>query len=115
MYISLLFVRTKQAMLNLNCFNSRQMTFTERQRTYSQIEMSQSIFCPVILMSVNVARDKSKPFSHLPLPIIWPLPLKWTPPTHTRCLLYNKAITIKAVIAGVLSITAEKLHLTHPA
>lgn len=34
--------------------------------------------------------------------------------THTRRPLYNKAITIKAVRAGVLSITAEKLHLTHP-
>lgn len=32
-------------------------------------------------MSVNVARYKSKPFSHLPLTIIWPSPLECT---HTR-------------------------------
>ena len=77
--------------------------------------MAHSILCPIILVSLNVY--KSKPFSCLPLTIIWPSPLECTHThmPHTRRLLYNKAITIKAVRAGVLSITAEKLHLTRPA
>lgn len=62
-----------------------------------------------------ITRHKSQPFSCLLLTIIWPSPLEWSH-THTyeRCLLYNKAITIKAVRKGVLSNTAGKLHLTHP-
>ena len=87
--------------------------------TYTQIYMAVSIFCLIIVMSLNVARHKSKLFSCLPLTIIWPSPLecthRHTHMPHTRRLLYNKAITIKAVRAGVLSITAEKLHLSHPA
>lgn len=76
----------------------------------------------IIPVSLIAAWCKSKPFSCLPLTIIWPSPLECThiySHTHTYIhrtrLLYNKAITIKAVRAGVLSITAEKLCLTHPA
>lgn len=86
---------------------------------HTQIYMPYRMFCSIILMSINVAQNKSKPFSRLSLTITWPSPCTHQPSTdthtHTRRLLYNKAITIKAVSAGVLSNIAQKLHLTHPA
>lgn len=70
------------------------------------------IFCPIILMSVNTRSiqtfQPSSPHYNTAITI------RMVTHTHERCLLYNKAITIKAVREGVLSNTAGKLHLTQP-
>lgn len=56
--------------------------------THKQIYMAYRMFCSIILMSINVAQNKSKPFSRLSLTITWPSPLECThqlsTDTHTQ-------------------------------